>query len=101
VEYFDYKPCILNYIDSASIIISHAGAGTALDALRANKKLIVVPNESLLDNHQLELAKKLADEGYCLMASCSELEAVLEKINDFKPNKLPMPDKEVLKTIFS
>ena len=101
VEYFDYKPCINKYINDASLVISHAGAGTSLEALRAGKKLIVVPNETLLDNHQLELANKLADEGYCLTASCLELEAVLEKVNNFKPNELPLPDKEFLGTIFS
>jgi beta-1,4-N-acetylglucosaminyltransferase len=101
VEYFDYKSSISEFIDSASLIISHAGAGTSLEALRADKKLIVVPNESLLDNHQLELANKLAEEGYCLKASCSELGDALKKIPNFLPKKLPLPDKQVLNSIFS
>ena len=40
------------------------GSGTILDVLRLNKPLIVVPNSSLLDNHQQELADALADLGH-------------------------------------
>jgi beta-1,4-N-acetylglucosaminyltransferase len=40
------------------------GAGTILDGLRIGVPLIVVPNPSLLDNHQDELAEELARQGY-------------------------------------
>ena len=40
------------------------GSGTILDALRLSVPLIVVPNEELLDNHQVELAEALAEQGY-------------------------------------
>ncbi|KAM3425005.1 UDP-N-acetylglucosamine transferase subunit ALG13 [Cercospora zeina] len=44
------------------VVISHAGSGTILDALRIQVPLVVVPNEALLDNHQVELAEALAQQ---------------------------------------
>lgn len=40
------------------------GSGSILDALRVGVPLIVVPNPSLLDNHQVELAEALQEQGY-------------------------------------
>jgi beta-1,4-N-acetylglucosaminyltransferase len=40
------------------------GSGTILDAMRLGLPLIVVPNPSLLDNHQEELADELERQGY-------------------------------------
>ena len=40
------------------------GSGSILDALRISVPLIVVPNPTLLDNHQVELAEELAAQGY-------------------------------------
>lgn len=35
-----------------------------MDALRYNAKLIAVPNESLMDNHQAELANEMQSQGF-------------------------------------
>jgi beta-1,4-N-acetylglucosaminyltransferase len=40
------------------------GAGTILDAMRLGLAIIVVPNVTLLDNHQEELAAELELQGY-------------------------------------
>jgi beta-1,4-N-acetylglucosaminyltransferase len=45
-------------------VISHAGSGSILDALRVSVPLIVVPNTKLLHNHQMELAEVLAEQNY-------------------------------------
>ncbi|KAK8906095.1 hypothetical protein QC760_005989 [Botrytis cinerea] len=54
---------------SEGVVISHAGSGTILDALRIGVPLIVVPNTSLLDNHQVELADELERQGYVTKTS--------------------------------
>ncbi|KFY01455.1 hypothetical protein O988_02727 [Pseudogymnoascus sp. VKM F-3808] len=60
-------------------IVSHAGAGTALDALRLSLPLILVPNPALLDNHQLELAKELDKMGYAVHGRLEDLSAALKE----------------------
>jgi Glycosyltransferase family 28 C-terminal domain len=42
----------------------YKGAGTILEGLRLGLEMIVVPNATLLDNHQDELAKELEAQGY-------------------------------------
>ncbi|SCV00564.1 LAMI_0G05908g1_1 [Lachancea mirantina] len=58
-------------VHEAQLIISHAGTGSILDALRAHKRLVVVVNTSLMDNHQAEIADKFAAEGYLVSATAT------------------------------
>jgi len=51
------------------IVDEYIGAGTILDAMRLGLSLVVVPNESLLDNHQDELAEELETQGYATKSS--------------------------------
>lgn len=46
-------------LDTADLIICHAGAGTVFPLLEANKRLLVVPNLFRRDHHQAELAEYL------------------------------------------
>jgi beta-1,4-N-acetylglucosaminyltransferase len=47
------------------------GSGTVLQALRLhNKKLIVVVNMSLMDNHQYQIAQAMQSRNY---ATCSDI----------------------------
>lgn len=50
-------------MQNASVIISHGGSGCVLEAMRIRppKKVIVCANETLMDNHQLELCMELQD----------------------------------------
>ena len=79
VEIYKYKDSIEEDIRNASLVISHAGAGSILETLALKKKLVVVVNETLMDNHQYELAEKMAELGYLLFCTCDKLNDILIK----------------------
>ncbi|GJJ12150.1 hypothetical protein Clacol_006391 [Clathrus columnatus] len=66
INTWSIKPSLVEDIQKANLVISHAGSGTILDVLRLHKPLIVVPNPTLLHNHQLELADALQKRGYLI-----------------------------------
>ncbi|KAI8817663.1 glycosyltransferase family 28 C-terminal domain-containing protein [Fimicolochytrium jonesii] len=63
IHTYTYHPTLLPSLTSATLIISHAGAGSILESLALRKPLLVVVNETLMDNHQTELAEALAGMG--------------------------------------
>ncbi|KAL2620626.1 hypothetical protein R1flu_000831 [Riccia fluitans] len=69
IEYFTYKPNVAEYINSAALVISHAGSGSVFETLRAQRPLVVVVNTLLMDNHQSELADELAERKFLYTAS--------------------------------
>uniref|UniRef100_A0A3Q0RQW9 UDP-N-acetylglucosamine transferase subunit ALG13 n=1 Tax=Amphilophus citrinellus TaxID=61819 RepID=A0A3Q0RQW9_AMPCI len=70
LEAFRFKDSIAEDIKQADLVISHAGAGSCLEALGAGKPLLVVVNDKLMDNHQLELAKQLHMDSHLLYCTC-------------------------------
>ena len=84
---------ILNYIpfeefaafmDKADIIITHGGVGSILNAVKLGKKVIAVPrlakyNEHVND-HQLQVIKKMTDDGYILSTEDETL--IVDKIKE-------------------
>ena len=73
IRHFDYSSSIQSEIESADLVIAHAGAGTALEVLRKGKPLICVINDELMNNHQTELAEELSRGGHVLSATPSTL----------------------------
>ncbi|XXH03608.1 hypothetical protein Hte_010013 [Hypoxylon texense] len=76
------------------LIITHAGSGSILDALDCNSNLIAVPNTSLMDNHQSEIAEEMEKQGYLVQGKIGSLtdavdQAVLHPANKQWP---PPPD---------
>lgn len=57
----------------ADVVVSHAGTGAILDALRRGLRLVVVPNEDLMGNHQTEIATQFAGLGVCEAATVALL----------------------------
>uniref|UniRef100_A0A2K5JE32 UDP-N-acetylglucosamine transferase subunit ALG13 n=1 Tax=Colobus angolensis palliatus TaxID=336983 RepID=A0A2K5JE32_COLAP len=70
LDVYRYKDSLKEDIRKADLVISHAGAGSCLEALEKGKPLVVVINEKLMNNHQLELAKQLHKEGHLFYCTC-------------------------------
>ena len=58
------------------------GAGTILECLRANKTLLVVVNTQLMDNHQEELTRAMADARHLVRCSDADFMAGLRALQD-------------------
>ncbi|KAK3418536.1 hypothetical protein EUGRSUZ_H04472 [Eucalyptus grandis] len=85
VDYFTFSPSIVDYLRSASLVISHAGSGSIFETLRLGKPLIVVVNEDLMDNHQTELAEELAERKHLY---CARPQALYKTIADMDVESL-------------
>jgi len=91
VECLTYSPEVPRLIAEAGLVVSHAGAGSLLDALRSSARVVAVPNERLMNNHQTQLARALAAPGYVATCSCQEL---LPFLRAFQPDSLRPYPKE-------
>lgn len=114
VNTYKFKPSLDEDMSKATLIISHAGAGSIMEGLSrcrsssAKKsrseskseydtvKLIVVINSKLMNNHQMELAGVLASRGHLV---CVEDPKLLsdesywkEHIDSFQPVIFPEGD---------
>jgi len=68
-------------LSKATWVIGHAGAGTVLETLDLKKRLIIVPNRSLMDDHQMELTEALG-ENYCLWSPHNLLPRFLQTAHE-------------------
>ncbi|TIB98534.1 hypothetical protein E3Q18_02002 [Wallemia mellicola] len=90
-EAFNYVDNLSEYINQSDLVISHGGTGTIIETLRSQKKLIAINNDSLAEDHQRELIRKLAELGYCID---SNVETLIDTINsnsidEFTPVRFP------------
>ncbi|XP_074645268.1 UDP-N-acetylglucosamine transferase subunit ALG13-like isoform X2 [Tubulanus polymorphus] len=94
LQFFRYKDSIKADIENASLVISHAGAGSVLETLEAGKHMIVVINEELMNNHQLELANQMYKDGHLYYCTCSELGDLMKSmdLSQLKPLKPGKPE---------
>lgn len=89
----------------ADIVISHAGTGALFSSIRKGKQVIAVARLAeygeMINNHQTEIVKKLASEGYILDGTYSLIEA-WNKLDEFIPRKsdftctIPMQIENIL-----
>ena len=64
IECYRFRPTLDQDMKNADLIISHAGAGTVMEATKLQKRLVVVINTLLMDNHQTELAHQMGSRGH-------------------------------------
>lgn len=81
-----------NKMEESDVVITHAGTGAIITALKSDKKVIAMPRQvqfgEHVDNHQDEISAVFKDNNYIFVAnSLSELEIKLLEIrnHEFKP----------------
>lgn len=101
IEGFSFSADIKSVITGADLVISHAGTGSILDALRVGKKLIVVINANLMDDHQSEVADELAQEGNLLKstADLQDLISNLRKVQTVELTPLQIPNGNIFQEV--
>ena len=67
------------------------GSGTILDALRTTVPTIVVPNNTLLDDHQTELAEALAAQEYVIHGRLENLGEALQEAETLRVKQKSWP----------
>ena len=78
-------------MQSAALIISHAGAGSIMEGMRLGALMIVVVNDALMHNHQQELAGELHARHHLVSTVPSRLAATLRELGDRPPQLEPFP----------
>ncbi len=81
VDFMPFEELVEN-IRKARVVITHAGVGTILVSLMSGKRPLVVPRlhrfAEAVDDHQLELGRRLAQEGLVtLVEDASQLGAAV------------------------
>lgn len=101
---FMTKEEFLNNINKSDYIISHAGAGSIMDAIKVNKKVIVVPRLKKYgeheNDHQIQISKEFGDLGYIINCKkLSNLKNCILDINNFNPRKFVPNNRKMIDTI--
>ena len=77
--------------ETEGMVISHAGSGSILDALRIGVPIVVVPNTDLLHNHQVELAEVLAEQEYVIHGKVDGLATSIEEVEQLRKKSKQWP----------
>jgi len=96
---FRYTPNLSPYYTKADLIICHGGVGTVFELLRIGKRFIAVPNKTLQDNHQADLLRALAEQGWCI--ACENIESLEEALAKDPPLRLYSTDTRLSRTVWN
>lgn len=106
MEIFDLIPAdeFDDLVSKARLIITHAGAGSILSAVKKGKVVIAAPRLKKYgehtNDHQLQIAKEFADAGYILeLRDFHKLDKLLEKSKTFKPKKFVSNTPNMVKLV--
>lgn len=104
-EFFEMRPFIPpeeleELTKNADLIITHAGSGSMIKAIKYKKKIIAIPrlakHGEVVDDHQLEILEVFDERGYVLSWNENDdFESLIEQIKTFEPNEY-ISKKEVI-----
>ncbi len=95
---------IQEHINSADIIITHAGIGSIINCLKQKKRIIVVPRlakyKEQSNDHQLQIMEKYSSQGYIYpVYNLIEIDEAVEAILDFQPKEYCSDKQQILNEI--
>mmetsp|Transcript_28690 Transcript_28690/g.83860 ORF Transcript_28690/g.83860 Transcript_28690/m.83860 type:complete len:181 (-) Transcript_28690:46-588(-) len=93
VSVFDFAPSLDEHMQAADLILSHGGAGSIMESLGLRKPVIVVINESLMENHQWELAGALVRRQHLMATNCDGVAAAVRSLRVDSLVPYPSPDR--------
>ncbi|KAG9122826.1 N-acetylglucosaminyldiphosphodolichol N-acetylglucosaminyltransferase catalytic subunit alg13 [Ceratobasidium sp. 392] len=99
VSVWRFKAELEANFEQAGLVISHAGSGTILEVLRLPRTLIVVPNETLLDNHQVELANALGELDHLVASTPRTLAKTIQTYDPTRLKAFPQFDGSKFRAI--
>lgn len=106
MKIFDFLPQeeFANLLEKTTLLITHAGIGTILGALKKNKKIIVAARlkqfKEHTNDHQLQILKQFDKHKYIIpLYDFDKLDEALTKSKTFKPNKYKSNTKEFINLI--
>jgi len=92
IEIFDFISAeeLKKLYDQADYIVTHGGAGSVFQAIKASKRTLIFPRLQKygehVDDHQLQLANKLHKMGYLLTFNDDDdIITMFDKLKQFKP----------------
>ncbi len=98
VESFAFVSDLRTLIATSDLVISHAGAGTCLEVQRLQGTIrprhLVVVNETLMNNHQSELAEKLSNLGHLKHCNVDDLADAITNFDFDSTCRLPEGDPD-------
>lgn len=91
-------------LDKADLIITHGGAGSILNGIKRNKKIIAAARLSKYKEHHNDHQKQIIDEfvkqGYILeLSDFDKLDELLKQAKKFKPKKFVSNTKNMIKLV--
>lgn len=91
-------------IDESTLLITHAGTGVIVNALKKEKKVIAVPRLAKygehVDDHQIQLVDEFKELNFIEPAyETEEIEQALKKINKTKYNKYISNTDKIIESI--
>lgn len=100
ISYFRFTKNISSYFSKFDVFVCHAGQGTIYTLLELGKKIIVVPNPKLKDNHQEEICRFVEMNNYGFVAwQISDVKNLLPRIVDYSFNSYTKRNSEIASSI--
>lgn len=95
---------LLEEIEKADIVITHAGVGSIVAALKLNKRTIVVPRlgkyKEQNNDHQIQIMNRYKENGYIIaLEDLSKLDETIENAVHFIPKEYQADKQGILDEI--